>query len=43
MKDNYITADDLAEYMEIYETYHTLHGNGRGTLWMKDVEKLERR
>ena len=43
MKDKYITADDLAEYMEIYETYHALHGNGRGTLWMEDIEKLERR
>lgn len=43
MNQHYVTADELAEFREMYEAYHKLGGNGRGTVWMDDVDKLERR
>ena len=38
-----ITSDELAEYRELYDAYHNLKGNGKGTVWKEDVEKLERK
>lgn len=43
MKDGFISSDSLGEFEEIYEVYHNLGGNGVGTVWKEDVEKLERR
>lgn len=42
IKRGKITAAELAEFEEIYEIYHELHGNGQGTIWKEDIEKLER-
>ncbi len=42
MEDGYISSDDLGEFEEIYEVYHGLGGNGVGTVWKNDVERLER-
>lgn len=41
MERGYVTSDELAEYLEIYEAYHSLGGNGVATHWKKDVETLE--
>lgn len=43
MNQHFIKSDELAEFREMYEVYHNLGGNGRGTVWMDDLEKLERR
>lgn len=43
MEKGHITDEALGEFLEIYEIYHELGGNGRGTVWKNDVEKLERR
>lgn len=43
MERGNVTSEELAEYREIYKTYHNLHGNGQGTVWMDDIEKLERK
>lgn len=37
----WITSVELEEYMEIYNAYHSLGGNGVATHWKEDVEKLE--
>ena len=37
----WITSVELEEYLEIYEAYHSLGGNGVATHWKGDVEKLE--
>lgn len=37
-----ISDDELADFHDIYEIYHKLGGNGRATLWLKDLEKMER-
>ena len=42
IKRGSITSDELADFKEMYEVYHALKGNGQGTIWMEDVEKLER-
>ena len=39
----YIDEEDLSEFRDMYSIYHELGGNGRGTIWMEDLEKLERR
>lgn len=39
----YVTDIALGEFEEIYEVYHELNGNGVGTVWKNDMEKLERR
>lgn len=39
----YVNSDELAEFKELYDAYHNLKGNGKGTIWMEDVEKLERK
>lgn len=43
IKRGSITSDELADFREMYEVYHSLHGNGQGTIWKDDVEKLERK
>lgn len=43
MHQHYINSDELAEFKEMYDVYHALGGNGRGTVWVNDVESLERR
>lgn len=42
-EEGFITSDDLAEFKDMYEIYHKMGGNGRGTIWMNDLDKLERR
>lgn len=42
MSNGKISTEDLGEFEEIYEIYHNLGGNGIGTVWKNDVEKLER-
>lgn len=37
-----ISGEDLGEFEEMYEVYHALGGNGVGTVWKNDLEKLER-
>ena len=39
----YVTSDELAEFKDMYDAYHNLKGNGRGTIWMEDIDKLERK
>ena len=43
MERGFISSDDLADFQDMYETYHALGGNGRGTVWKNDLERLERR
>lgn len=43
VSEGFITSEQLGEFEEIYEVYHSLGGNGTGTVWKNDVEKLERR
>lgn len=38
-----ISDDELGTFEEMYEVYHNLGGNGVGTVWKNDLEKLERR
>lgn len=38
-----IDTESLGEFEEIYEIYHQLGGNGIGTLWKEDVERLVRK
>lgn len=42
MKRGNISDEDLGSFEEMYEVYHTLGGNGIGTVWKNDLEKLER-
>ena len=41
MQRGYITSEELADYLEMYEAYHSLGGNGVATKWKEDVQKLE--
>lgn len=43
MADGYIDDADLGTFEEMYEVYHNLGGNGTGTIWKNDLERLERR
>lgn len=43
MTRHFINSDDLAGFRDMYDCYHALGGNGRGSVWMDDLEKLERR
>lgn len=43
MKEGHISPHQLGEFEEIYDVYHALGGNGTGTVWKEDVEKLERK
>lgn len=43
MEAGKISPEALGDFNEIYEIYHELGGNGIGTVWKNDVEKLERR
>lgn len=38
-----INSNELAGFIEIYNDYHNLNGNGTGTIWMRDVEELPRK
>lgn len=42
MKNGSITSEDIVEFNELYTAYHNLKGNGLGTIWKEDIEKLER-
>lgn len=39
----YIPIEAAVEFDEIYEIYHSLGGNGKGTEIKKQIDKLERR
>ena len=41
MQRGWITSEELADYLEMYEAYHSLGGNGVATKWKEDIEKLE--
>lgn len=41
MQRGWITSEELADYLEMYEAYHSLGGNGVATKWKEDVQKLE--
>ena len=41
MERGYITSEELADYLEMYEAYHSLGGNGVATKWKADVGSLE--
>lgn len=43
MAEGKISDDDLGSFEEMYSVYHALGGNGVGTVWKNDLEKLERR
>lgn len=43
MEQGYATAEQLGEFKEIHDIYHTYHGNGTGDVWLDDMETLERR
>lgn len=43
MANRCISDDELGTFEEMYEVYHNLGGNGVGTVWKNDLEKLERR
>lgn len=43
MRKGVIADYELGLFEEIYEVYHGLGGNGTGTVWKNDLEKLERR
>lgn len=42
MNKGNISDEDLGSFEEMYEVYHGLGGNGIGTVWKNDLEKLER-
>ena len=41
MQRGYITSEELADYLEMYDAYHSLGGNGVATKWKEDVQRLE--
>ena len=41
MQRGWVTSEELADYLEMYEAYHLLGGNGVATKWKEDVQKLE--
>ena len=43
MSKGNISDEDLGSFEEMYEVYHSLGGNGIGTVWKNDLEKLERK
>lgn len=42
MADGVVTSEQLGEYNEIYDVYKDHGGNGTGTVWYADVNKLRR-
>lgn len=38
-----ISAEELGEVTDIYTVYHQLGGNGKATVMMQDLQKLERK
>lgn len=43
MSEGKISDEDLGMFEEMYDVYHSLGGNGIGTVWKEDLEKLERK
>lgn len=43
MDSGKISDTELGTFEEMYDVYHNLGGNGVGTVWKNDLEKLERR
>lgn len=41
MERGWITSSELSEFLEIYDAYHSLKGNGVATLWKEEVRRLE--
>ena len=41
MQRSYVTSEELADYLEMYDAYHSLGGNGVATKWKEDIERLE--
>lgn len=37
----YISVEELSEYIELYETYHALGGNGLATKLLEEVKKID--
>ena len=42
MNAGVVTSDQLGEYNELFEVYKAHGGNGTGTVWHADVNKLQR-
>lgn len=43
MSERKISAYELGVFSEIYSIYHEMGGNGTGTVWKNDVERLPRK
>ena len=41
MGKNFVASSELSEFLEYYEAYHNLGGNGVAEHWKEDIEKLE--
>ena len=41
MEKDYVTSEELYDYLEMYEAYNSLGGNGVATRWKENVEDLE--
>ena len=41
MENDYVTSEELYDYLEMYEAYNSLGGNGVATKWKENVEVLE--
>lgn len=41
MGKNFLTSLEFREFLEYYEAYHDLGGNGVAEHWKEDIEKLE--
>jgi hypothetical protein len=41
MQRGWITSEELADYLEMYDAYHSLGGNGVATKWQEDIKGLE--
>ena len=41
MEKDYVTSEELYDYLEMYEAYNSLGGNGVATKWKENVEDLE--
>lgn len=37
-----ISEDDFVDAEQVYNVYHTLGGNSRGTYWFEQIQKLRR-
>ena len=41
MQRGWVTSEELADYLEMYDAYHSLGGNGVATKWQEDIKRLE--